>query len=116
MSGRGIHRQARTGETSRAASGQDSARPADREASRTYSGASGKRRSSVPGYDRERDPTATTQAGLNIFGMPLLGAATGAGVGAEMDATVLGAGIGAAAGLLIALAVIRLFASRPMGR
>lgn len=87
-----------------------------RERSRTYSGDSGRRRSSVPGYDRERDATATTQAGLNIFGMPLLGAATGAGLGAEADMTLAGAAAGAVVGLLIALAIIRLFGSRPMGR
>jgi hypothetical protein len=88
----------------------------ERERSRTYSGDSARNRSSVPGYDRERDPTATTQAGLNIFGMPLFGAAVGAGVGAEMDATLLGAGAGAIGGLLVGLSFIRLFGSRPMGR
>jgi hypothetical protein len=114
MSSPDVHRQAPG--SSRADTRRDPARPTDREPSRTYSGDSGRRRSSVPGYDRERDPTTSTQAGLNIFGMPLLGAATGAGLGAEMDAAALGAGVGAATGILIRIAVIRLFGSRPMGR
>jgi hypothetical protein len=116
MSSQDVHWQAQARGSNRADKRRAPARPADREPSRTYSGTSGKRRSSVPGYDRERDATATTQAGLNLFGMPLLGAATGAGVGAEMDAAVLGAGVGAAAGFVISLVIIRLFGSRPMGR
>lgn len=91
-------------------------RPAQRARSRSYSGDSARRRSPVPGYDRERDPTTTTQAGLNIFGMPALGAAIGAGLGAGTDATVLGAGAGAVTGLLIGLGFIKLFGSRPMGK
>jgi hypothetical protein len=116
MSGPGSYGQTDARDSSSRGSGSSTARPAHREPSRTYSGTSGRRRSSVPGYDRERDATATSQAGLNLFGMPLLGAATGAGVGAEMDAAVIGAGVGAATGFLISLIVIRLFASRPMGR
>jgi hypothetical protein len=91
-------------------------RPPRRERSRTYSGESGRRRSPVPGYDRERDQTATTQAGLNLVGLPLLGAGIGAGIAAQWDATGLGAGAGVVCGLLVALAFIRLYGSRPMGR
>jgi hypothetical protein len=93
----------------------DTRRQPRNEPSRTYSGESGRRHSSVPGYDRERDQTSTTQAGLNILGLPLLGAGIGAGVGAQADATGLGAIAGAVCGLLLALGFIRLYGSRPMG-
>jgi hypothetical protein len=42
-----------------------------------YSGPSAERRSSVPGYDRERDPTVTTNAALNI----VFGVIVGGGIG-----------------------------------
>jgi hypothetical protein len=46
-------------------------------AARRTRGPSAERRSSVPGYDRERDPTVTTNAALNI----VFGVIVGGGIG-----------------------------------
>jgi hypothetical protein len=80
-----------------------------------YSGPSAERRSSVPGYDRERDQTVTTNAALNIVAGVFVGAGIGFAFGGETDFSGLTALAGALIGLLVALAIVRFVGSRPMG-
>ena len=87
---------------------------------RAYTGASGRKRSVVPGYDSERDVTRTTRAGENMFSMVLLCAALGAAAGGGAfggagGAAGAGAAIGAAIGLVFYLILMRLMKGGPMG-
>jgi hypothetical protein len=87
---------------------------------RSYTGESSRRRSAVPGYDRERDVTRTTRAGINVMSAVVLGAGIGAAIGAGAlggrdDAAGAGALIGAVIGLVIYLLFIRFLSSGPMG-
>jgi hypothetical protein len=107
--------------------GRDTSRFSDREADQgkrarsatrrgeRYSGPSAERRSSVPGYDRERDQTVTTNAALNIVFGVIVGGGIGFAIGGEMDYRGLTALAGAIIGVLAALVIVRFVGSRPMG-
>lgn len=87
---------------------------------RSYTGSSGRRRSSVPGYDSERDVTRTTRAGINLMSALVLGSGIGAAIGGGAlggtgDAAGLGALIGALIGLFLHLVFLRFLSSGPMG-
>ena len=87
---------------------------------RSYTGASGRRRSAIPGYDRERDVTRTTRAGINVLSAVVLGSGIGAAIGGGAmggagDAAGLGGLIGAAIGLVVHLVFLRFLSSGPMG-
>jgi len=70
---------------------------------RRYSGPSGRRHSSIPGYDRERDATITTNAAFNVIWGGGLGGAIGFAVAGETDFSALTALAGAILGLLLGL-------------
>jgi hypothetical protein len=79
---------------------------------RRYSGPSAERRSPVPGYDRERDQTVTTNAAFNVLCGAGLGYALGFAIAAE---TYLPASIVGVAGAILGVA-IALWINRHMGR
>lgn len=85
---------------------------------RAYTGASGRKRSVIPGYDSERDVTRTSRAGENIIGAVGLCAAVGAGIGGTQgagDAAGLGAVLGAVGGIPVYLVMSWLLRGGPMG-
>jgi F0F1-type ATP synthase assembly protein I len=69
----------------------------------------------VPGYDRERDQTVTTNASHNIVAATFVGAGIGFAIGSESALQALTTLAGALIGLLLALAILRWIGSRPMG-
>lgn len=85
---------------------------------RAYTGASGRKRSVVPGYDSERDVTRTSRASENFIGAVGLCAAIGAAIGGTQgagDAAGLGALLGGVVGILFYLLLTWLLKGGPMG-